>query len=113
MKSADLIHSNPPEATVKFSPGEVVVISRTGDRGVVVGVDDRFRGTDELLRDASGGRAPKNRPWYHLIVEGSDTAIYVAERHLRLDVSGLPIHNPLVDSLFTNFENGRYILLNH
>lgn len=98
-----------PINRAKFSVGEVVNHRRFGYRGVIFDADASFQLTDEWYDTVARSKPPKDRPWYHVLVEGSDTTTYVAERNLESDNSGQPIDNPLVADLFTKFENGRYI----
>jgi heat shock protein HspQ len=106
-----------PTATrcrVKFSPGDVVVCRATGKRGVVIEVDEVFCGPEDAFRAlTSSRRGPKRSPWYHVLVEGDSEAQYVAECHISLDNSGRPVSHPLIESVFTDFAEGRYIRLNH
>jgi len=99
--------------TVRFAPGDVVIHADIGYRGVIIEVDPRFCGPDHLLNDLTGGRAPKDSPWYYVLRDGTDSTVYVAERYLRMDSSGTPINHPMIESVFLTFENGRYIRLNH
>ena len=93
----------------KFAPGEVVVHKEHGYRGVIVEVDEVFKGPDEYHTDLlMGKRAPKDQPWYHVIVDGTDTITYVSERQLNKDKSGRPIQHPMLSTMFDQFENGKY-----
>ncbi|MGE0762352.1 MAG: heat shock protein HspQ [Bdellovibrionales bacterium] len=100
-------------SAIKFAPGDVVVHTRSGKRGVIIEVDGAFNGPDELLRDMTRDRGPKLKPWYHVLVEATAESLYIAECHLTLDPSGQPVNHPMITSVFTDFENGRYIRLNH
>ena len=93
----------------KFSIGDVIHHRLFEYRGVVVDVDSTFQLTDEWYRAVARSRPPRNRPWYHVLVDGSTHATYVAERNLEPDPSSEPIRHPLVSDYFSRFENGRYI----
>ena len=54
-------------------------------------------------------RPPKDQPWYHVLVDGSDQNTYVAERNLEYEPSGEPIHHPLIEEVFSSFEDGYYV----
>lgn len=57
---------------VKFSVGDLVQHRRFNYRGVIVDVDSFFRGSDEWYELVAKSRPPKNKPWYHVLVHGSD-----------------------------------------
>ena len=99
----------PEEAVAQFSPGELVRHARFDYRGVVVDVDATFQLSDEWYEQVARSRPPKDRPWYHVLVDGSTSATYVAERHLEADVSLAPIQHPLLDHYFRVFREGRYV----
>jgi len=94
--------------TAKFTIGQVVHHKKFDYRGVILDVDPVFNGTEEWYENVAVSRPPKDKPWYHVIVEGSDQQRYVAERHLETDKSGEPINHPMVDKLFSGFDNGVY-----
>ena len=98
-----------PINRARFSVGDIVHHRLFGYRGVIFDADATFQLTEEWYDAVARSRPPKDRPWYHVLVEGSDNATYVAERNLERDPKGQPIDNPLVDELFTRFENGRYV----
>ncbi len=97
-----------PIKRANFSVGDVVRHRLFDYRGVIFDVDPTFQLTQEWYDAVARSRPPRDRPWYHVLVEGSDTTTYVAERNLDVDHSGKPINNPAVDILFTRFENGHY-----
>ncbi len=94
---------------VKFSVGELVHHRLFGYRGVIVDVDRNFQATDEWYEVVAKSRPPKNKPWYHVLVHGSDHATYVAERNLEADDSLEPIIHPMLEEFFSKFDNGRYL----
>lgn len=98
---------------IQFSPGDIVVHKQNKFRGVVLEVDEQFFGTDELLNNHGSYKGAKKRPWYHVLVDGTQDVIYVAECHLTGDNSGAPVNHPMINSVFTDFANGRYIRLTH
>ena len=53
---------------------------------------------------------PRDKPWYHVLVDQSPTITYVAERNLEEDSSNQPILHPLVDDYFSRFEEGKYLV---
>ena len=92
----------------RFGIGDVVHHLRFGYRGVVFDVDATFQGSDEWYEQVARSRPPKDRPWYHVLVDGAEHTTYVAERHLEPDDEGAPVSHPLLDHFFDRFADGRY-----
>ena len=93
---------------VQFSIGQVIHHRLFDYRGVVVDVDPVFSGTDEWYETVALSRPPKDRPWYHVLVDGASHRTYVAERNLEPDDSGKPVNHPLIYDFFTGFSEGSY-----
>lgn len=93
----------------KYSIGDLIHHRLFEYRGVIVDVDPTFGMTEEWYEAVARTRPPKNRPWYHVLVDGSTHATYVAERNLERDSTSEPIRHPLVSDYFSGFENGRYV----
>jgi len=91
-----------------FKVGQVIRHRLFDYRGVIVDVDPKFSGTDTWYRRQARTRPPRNAPWYHVLVDGSDDMTYVAERNLEADISGVPVVHPLVTDLFDGMEGGAY-----
>ena len=100
--------SNP--VTAKFAPGDLVHHKLFEYRGVVIDLDPHFLGSPEWYEAVAKSRPPKDRPWYHVLVDGGDIQTYVAERNLQSDPSGRPISHPDVDSHFSRLGEDGYIL---
>ena len=96
-------------SSVRFSIGDVVQHKLFDYRGVVVGVDPQFEGTDEWYESVARSRPPKDRPWYHVLPHGATHQTYVAEQNLQPDHTRGPIEHPLVEVYFTHFIDGRYV----
>ena len=94
---------------LKFSVGELVHHRLFDYRGVIVDVDHNFQGSEEWYEIVAQSRPPKNRPWYHVLVHGSEHSTYVAERNLEPDDSVDPINHPTLEQFFSSFDNGRYV----
>ena len=94
----------------RFSIGQLVHHRLFDYRGVVFDVDPVFSGTDEWYEKVAKSRPPRDRPWYHVLVDGAEHTTYVAERNLEPDDSGEAIEHPLIHQLFAGLENGRYQL---
>ena len=94
---------------VKFSIGQVIHHRIFDYRGVIVDVDPVFSGTDEWYETTALSRPPKDKPWYHVLVNGAAHQTYVAERNLEPDESGMPVDHPLLGEFFTELNNGVYV----
>ena len=95
--------------TSLFSIGQTIHHKLFGYRGVIVDVDPCFAGTEEWYEQAAQTCPPKDKPWYHVFVHGSEVETYVAERNLEADLSEDPIAHPLVSLFFTDFRDGVYV----
>jgi heat shock protein HspQ len=94
----------------RFAVGDLVHHRLFDYRGVVVDVDPTFQGTEDWYEAMARSRPPKDRPWYHVLVNGASHMTYVAERNLQKDTTGQPISHPLLDRFFAGFEDGRYVI---
>ena len=96
-------------STARFGVGQVIHHRRFDYRGVVADVDASFQGTDEWYDQVARSRPPRDQPWYHVLVDGTDSTTYVAERHLEIDETGGEIRHPMLDALFDSYLDGRYL----
>ena len=98
------------DRSARFGVGQLVRHLRFGYRGVVVDVDPEFGLSDAWYEEVARSRPPRDRPWYHVLVDDAEHTTYVAERHLEADPSGEPVRHPLIDRYFGAFERerGRY-----
>ena len=96
-------------ATAKFHVGQLIHHTLFEYRGVVVDVDPEFHGTEEWYEQVARTRPPKDRPWYHVLVDGGDLRTYVAERNLEADDSGEPINHPDLDEFFEAMNGDGYV----
>lgn len=94
----------------RFSVGQVVHHRRFDYRGVIVDVDPTYNGTEEWYAQVALSRPPRDRPWYHVLVDGLGRETYVTERNLEPDLSGEPVDHRLVSWFFEPFEDGAYRL---
>lgn len=92
----------------RFAVGQLIHHRLFDYRGVIVDVDRDFQGTEEWYQTVARSRPPKDKPWYHVLVHGSDHSTYVAERNLEADHNPEPIEHPMLEQFFTHFDNGRY-----
>lgn len=91
-----------------FSIGQLVHHKKFDYRGVIIGVDQTFQGTDEWYEVVARSRPPKDQPWYHVLPDGASHRTYVAERHLEPDAIQERIDHPEVDDFFDLFRDGGY-----
>jgi heat shock protein HspQ len=93
----------------RFAIGHVIRHKLFDYRGVIVDVDPVFRGSDDWYDTMAPSRPPKDKPWYTVLMHGTDTSAYVAERNLILDSSREPIQHPDLDLYFVSFHAGVYL----
>jgi heat shock protein HspQ len=96
----------------QFYIGELVHHRLFDYRGVIVDVDQKFQGSEAWYQTVAKSRPPKDKPWYHVLVHGSDHSTYVAERNLEADESLEPINHPMINQFFSSFDEGRYVGVN-
>ncbi len=93
----------------KYSIGQVITHNRFNYRGVIFDVDPEFQLSDEWYEQVAQSRPPKDKPWYHVLVDGSYRTTYVAERHLEAAADSEPVHHPMLELIFNEFRDGRYV----
>ena len=92
----------------RFFVGQIVSHNRFGYRGVVFGVDAEFGLSEEWYEEMARSRPPKDRPWYHVLVDGALHSTYVAERHLDPSDDLAQIEHPWLGEYFDRFDGERY-----
>ena len=92
----------------RFALGEIVHHLKVGYRGVVFGVDAEFSLSEEWYENVAVSRPPKDRPWYHVLVDGASHTTYVAERHLESSREVGQINHPLLGRYFESYDGRRY-----
>lgn len=95
----------------RFAVGDLVHHRLFDYRGVVFDVDPTFQSTDEWYEMMARSRPPKDRPWYHVLVHGASHTTYVAERNLEKDAAAAPVSHPLLGRFFSDFRDGRYVVV--
>lgn len=96
--------------TAIFSVGQLVQHSLFEYRGVVIDVDPKFMLSEEWYELMAKSRPPKHEPWYRILVHEAQHETYVAQRNLHACGIEEEISNPSIDTYFSAFENGKYIL---
>ena len=92
----------------KFYIGQIAHHNRFDYRGVVFGVDPEFNNTDEWYEKVALSRPPKDKPWYHVLVDQSSVTTYVAERNLDPSMNTKQIDHPLLGQFFCRYDKQRY-----
>ena len=98
-----------PFKRTRFDIGDIVCHRLFDYRGVIVDVDTHFELSDLWYEQIARSRPPKNKPWYHVLVDGATHTTYVAERNLLIDENPAPIAHPMLTHFFSHLENGRYV----
>ncbi len=98
------------ENTAQFSVGQLIQHRLFEYRGVIIDVDPSFHGSDSWYQSNARSKPPKERPWYHVLVDGGEMRTYVAERNLEPDGEGGPINHPDVAEHFEGLGENGYIL---
>lgn len=92
----------------QFFVGQVIHHKKFDYRGVIVDVDATFQGTDKWYEYVARSQPPKDKPWYHVLVDNSENITYVAERHLEVSSNNEPVNHPAINAYFKEFQDGRY-----
>ena len=99
------------EERARFAIGDLIQHQRFEYRGVVVDVDACFQGSEAWYAQVARSRPPKDAPWSHVLPHDAVHTTYVAERNLESDPSGDPVRHPLLEEFFSDFRDGRYVLV--
>lgn len=94
----------------QFAIGQIVHHKLFGYRGVIFDVDPVFQGDETWYERVAKTRPPKDRPWYHVLVDGQPGTTYVAERNLAPEFDLSPIRHPFVERFFRGQNGGVYQL---
>ena len=92
-----------------FHSGQIVEHVRFGYRGVVYHCDAEFSLTDEWYDQMAKSKPPKDQPWYGVLVDGSDSTTYVAQRNLMPSRNKDRIDHPDIIFYFEKFDGFEYI----
>ena len=94
----------------KFFIGQIIRHKLFNYRGVIFNVDSSMQLSDEWYEQVAKSRPPKDKPWYHVMVDNQVHTTYVAEQNMEPDENASAIHHPLIDEYFDGQENGKYLL---
>jgi len=92
----------------KFYIGQVIEHKLFKYRGVIFDVDDSMQLSEEWYDQVAKSRPPKDKPWYHVLVDEQTHTTYVAERNLMASAHPKPITHPRLNNYFSKFENNSY-----
>jgi len=94
---------------MKFKMGQIIHHKLFHYRGVINGVDDVFKGSDEWYDVMARSKPPKDKPWYKVLVHNKEHTTYVAERNLEPDENADEINHPLLMLYFNGLKDGCYL----
>jgi len=97
------------ENTAQFSVGQLIQHRLFEYRGVIIDIDPAFHGSETWYRTNALSQPAKDRPWYHVLVDGGELRTYVAERNLEPDLVGGPINHPEIANHFKKLADVGYI----
>jgi len=92
---------------VKWSIGVIIHHKKYDYRGVIFSFDPFCRADDQWYH-GNRTQPAREQPWYHVLVDGSETTTYVAEENLELSAIRDPVRHPLLNSFFSSYSQGRY-----
>ncbi len=98
-----------PQQMAKFAVGQLIHHRLFDYRGVVIDVDPEFHGREDWYLKIASSKPPKDRPWYHVLVDGAAQRTYVAERNLEPDTEGGPVRHSDITDYFQGLGNDGYI----
>ncbi len=96
-----------PDPEFRFEIGQLVRHRRYGYRGVVFDRDAKCEAEDEWYEN-NQTQPPRDRPWYHVLVDGREHSTYAAQSNLEADPSPRPVNHPWLEKVFSSFVAGRY-----
>ncbi|TNE63093.1 MAG: heat shock protein HspQ [Alphaproteobacteria bacterium] len=92
-----------------FAPGTVVRHRRFGYRGLIFDVDAVYSQSPEWYEIMASSHPRKDRPWYHVLVDGETHTTYVAEENLEVcteETATEGFEHPLLNQLFRMRKSG-------
>ncbi|MCK0070581.1 heat shock protein HspQ [Kordiimonas laminariae] len=86
--------------TARFAPGTIIIHKKYGYRGLIFDVDAVYSQSPEWYESNVPTTTPKDRPWYHVLVDGEPHTTYVAEENLLHFDDAEEFEHPLLSVLF-------------
>ena len=93
-----------------FHIGQIVNHTRFNYRGVIFAVDLKFESSEEWYQNVALSSPPKDKPWYHVLIDNAQHTTYVAERHLELSPNTLQISHPFLGRFFGGYNGEHYLI---
>ena len=90
---------------VRWAIGAIIHHKKYAYRGVIVSFDPCCQ-ADEQWYGGNRTQPHRDQPWYHVLVDNSETTTYVAEENLELAISKDPIEHPLLTRFFSSYSQG-------
>ena len=87
--------------TARFAPGTMIRHRRFGYRGLIFDVDAKYSQPEEWYDLMTDTNPPKDKPWYHVLVDGEKHTTYVAEDNLECCFEADDFQHPLFSHLFS------------
>jgi len=97
----------------KFSIGDIIHHRLFNYRGVIFNVDSSMQLSEQWYNQVARSKPPKNKPWYHVMVDNQQHTTYVAEQNIEEETDKDPIQHPLLKEYFDRQDNGRYLIKTH
>lgn len=94
----------------QFYIGQIVEHKKFSYRGVIVGIDEEFSSSEEWYQVMAISQPPKDKPWYHVLVDRALHNTYVAERNLITCTDTQQIEHPLLGEFFNRYDGQRYFV---
>ncbi|GEM_PF-2270634 len=101
-----LINQNNTQPIYKI--GQIIKHIRYGYTGVIVDIDTKFN-SKFILKTTHKKPTNTNQPWYHILVNQSDTATYAAQSSLNGNIPFQEVINPDVATFFDSVKSNYYI----
>lgn len=92
----------------KYKRGQIVKHPQEQYLGVVTDYDMYFI-NDEEIYNKSKYKPAKDKPWYYVLIDGTNAISYVAEEHLEINQDQKKIEHPLVEFFFDDFNGSQYL----
>lgn len=96
-----------PDQVPNFKAGDLIRHVRYGYRGVIAEVHRTCKASDAWYQ-SSAIQPSRKQPWYHILVDCSDTTTYAAQSSLIPDDVGTEVQHPLIHVYFDAFKRGIY-----